>query len=184
MVFNTEVYSNTGGQSSKATPEGAVAQFAAGGKETPQKDLAGIAMSYGYVYVAQIAIGADPAQAVKAIAEAEAYPGPSLIIGYAPCINHHIKVKGGMSKVMEEEKAAVDTGYWNLFRFNPSADKKFSLDSKPATAPYTDFLAREARYTSLQLKNPEKAKRLFDEAAKHAEARYAYLEKLVDLYNN
>ncbi|WP_130836219.1 pyruvate:ferredoxin (flavodoxin) oxidoreductase [Lachnoclostridium sp. Marseille-P6806] len=184
FVFNTEVYSNTGGQSSKATPEGAVAQFAAGGKETTQKDLASIAMSYGYVYVAQIALGADPNQAVKAIAEAEAYPGPSLIIGYAPCINHHIKVKGGMSKVMDEEKAAVDTGYWNLFRFNPAADKKFSLDSKPATAPYSDFLAREARYTSLQLKNPEKAERLFAEAAAHAEQHYSYLQKLGELYNN
>ena len=184
FVFNTEVYSNTGGQSSKATPEGAVAQFAAGGKETTQKDLASIAMSYGYVYVAQIALGADPNQAVKAIAEAEAYPGPSLIIGYAPCINHHIKVKGGMSKVMDEEKAAVDTGYWNLFRFNPAADKKFSLDSKPATAPYSDFLAREARYTSLQLKNPEKAERLFSEAAAHAEQHYSYLQKLGELYNN
>ncbi len=184
MVFNTEVYSNTGGQSSKATPLGAVAQFAAGGKETKQKDLAAIAMSYGYVYVAQIALGANYEQAVKAIAEAEAYPGPSLIIGYAPCINHHIKVKGGMSKVMDEEKAAVDAGYWNLFRFNPAAEKKFSLDSKAATVPYGDFLAREARYTSLQLKNPEKAERLFAEAAQNAEAHFAYLSKLNDLYNN
>jgi pyruvate-ferredoxin/flavodoxin oxidoreductase len=140
LVVNTEVYSNTGGQSSKATPLGAVAQFAAGGKETKQKDLASIAMSYGYVYVAQIAMGADMNQAVKAIAEAEAYPGPSLIIAYAPCINHHIKVKGGMSKVMDEEKAAVQTGYWNLFRYNPDGEKKFSLDSKAASAPYSDFL--------------------------------------------
>jgi pyruvate-ferredoxin/flavodoxin oxidoreductase len=184
LVMNTEVYSNTGGQSSKATPLGAVAQFAAGGKETKQKDLASIAMSYGYVYVAQIAMGADMNQAVKAIAEAEAYPGPSLIIAYAPCINHHIKVKGGMSKVMDEEKAAVQTGYWNLFRYNPDGEKKFSLDSKAASAPYSDFLNREARYTSLQLKNPEKAEKLFTQAAKNAEQHYAYLQKLNDLYNN
>ncbi len=184
FVFNTEVYSNTGGQSSKATPEGAVAQFAAGGKETKQKDLASIAMSYGYVYVAQISLGADKNQALKAIAEAEAYHGPSLIIGYAPCINHHIKVKGGMSKVMDEEKAAVDTGYWNLFRFNPAGgDKKFYLDSKPATLPYSDFLKREARYTSLQLKNPEKAERLFTEAAENAQKHYEYLQKCEEMYN-
>jgi pyruvate-ferredoxin/flavodoxin oxidoreductase len=117
LVLNTEVYSNTGGQASKATPTGAVAQFAAGGKEVKQKDLAAIAMSYGYVYVAQISMGADKAQTLKAIAEAEAYPGPSIVIAYAPCINQGIKV--GMSKVMDEEKKAVDTGYWNLFRFNP-----------------------------------------------------------------
>ncbi|MCI2049426.1 MAG: pyruvate:ferredoxin (flavodoxin) oxidoreductase [Lachnospiraceae bacterium] len=184
LVVNTEVYSNTGGQSSKATPLGAVAQFAAGGKETKQKDLASIAMSYGYVYVAQISMGADMNQAVKAIAEAEAYPGPSLIIAYAPCINHHIKVKGGMSKVMDEEKAAVQTGYWNLFRYNPNGEKKFSLDSKAASAPYQDFLEREARYTSLELKNPEKAAKLFAQAAKNAEQHYNYLQKLNDLYNN
>ena len=135
MVFNTEVYSNTGGQASKATPTGAVAQFAAGGKEVKQKDLAGIAMSYGYVYVAQISMGADYNQTVKAIAEAEAYPGPSLIIAYAPCINHGIKK--GMSKAQTEEKLAVETGYWNMFRFNPAAEKKFVLDSK---VPTKDFL--------------------------------------------
>ncbi len=141
-------------------------------------------MSYGYVYVAQISLGADKNQALKAIAEAEAYHGPSLIIGYAPCINHHIKVKGGMSKVMDEEKAAVDTGYWNLFRFNPAGgDKKFYLDSKPATLPYSDFLKREARYTSLQLKNPEKAERLFTEAAENAQKHYEYLQKCEEMYN-
>ena len=129
MVFDTEVYSNTGGQSSKATKTGATAQFAAGGKETKKKDLAGMAMTYGYVYVAQIAMGADFNQTVKAIAEAEAYPGPSLIIAYAPCINHGIKK--GMSKAQTEEQLAVECGYWNNFRFNPAAEgNKFSLDSK------------------------------------------------------
>ena len=181
MVFNTEVYSNTGGQSSKATPEGAVAQFAAGGKDIKQKDLASMAMSYGYVYVAQIAMGADYNQTVKAISEAEAYPGPSLIICYAPCINHGIKV--GMSKAQTEEKKAVETGYWNLFRFNPAAAKKFTLDSKPATAEYGDFLAGEVRYASLKLKNPERAQKLFDEAAQNAKAHYDYLSKLSALYN-
>ena len=183
FVFNTEVYSNTGGQSSKATPTGAVAQFAAGGKEIKQKDLASIAMSYGYVYVAQIAMGANMAQTVKAIAEAEAYPGPSLIIGYAPCINHGIKV--GMSKVMDEEKKAVTTGYWNLFRFNPAADaaQKFTLDSKAATENYADFLAGETRYLSLQKQNPDKAKRLFEKAAENSKEHFEYLEGLVDLYD-
>ena len=181
FVFNTEVYSNTGGQSSKATPLGAVAQFAAGGKAIKQKDLASIAMSYGYVYVAQVSMGADKNQVVKAIAEAEAYHGPSLIIGYAPCINHGIKV--GMSKVMDEEKKAVDTGYWNLFRFNPAADKKFTLDSKPATEDYKDFLGGEVRYLSLQKMNPDKAKVLFDKAAENSKEHYEYLEGLVDLYD-
>ena len=138
MVFDTEVYSNTGGQASKATKTGAVAQFAAGGKETKKKDLASIAMSYGYVYVAQISMGADPAQTAKALAEAEAYPGPSLILAYAPCINHGIKK--GMAKAQTEEKLAVETGYWNNFRFNPAAEKKFSLDSKaPKMEGYQDF---------------------------------------------
>ena len=149
MVFDTEVYSNTGGQSSKATKTGAVAQFAAGGKETKKKDLAGIAMSYGYVYVAQIAMGADFNQTVKAIAEAEAYPGPSLIIAYAPCINHGIKK--GMSKAQTEEQLAVECGYWNNFRFNPAAEgAKFTLDSKePKMEGYKDFLNGEVRYNSL-----------------------------------
>ena len=144
FVVNTEVYSNTGGQSSKATPEGAVAQFAAAGKETVQKDLAAMAMSYGYVYVAQISMGADRNQCIKAIAEAEAYPGPSLIIAYAPCINHGIRK--GMNKAQDEEKLAVETGYYNLFRFNPAGgDKKFTLDSKPATKEYSEFLGGEVR---------------------------------------
>ena len=182
FVFNTEVYSNTGGQSSKATPEGAVAQFAAAGKETIQKDLAAMAMSYGYVYVAQISMGADRNQTIKAITEAEAYPGPSLIIAYAPCINHGIRK--GMAKAQDEEKLAVTTGYWNMFRFNPAGgDKKFSLDSKAATDPYDDFLAGEVRYTSLKQKNPERAARLFGEAAQHAKDHFAYLEKLNLLYN-
>ena len=183
FVINTEVYSNTGGQSSKATPEGAVAQFAAGGKETVQKDLAAMAMSYGYVYVAQISMGADRNQCIKAIAEAEAYPGPSLVIGYAPCINHGIRK--GMSKAQDEEKLAVDTGYYNLFRFNPAGgDHKFSLDSKPASKEYSEFLGGEVRYTSLQRKNPERAAKLFAEAEQHAKDHYAYLEKLGALYNN
>ena len=183
MVFNTEVYSNTGGQASKATPTGAVAQFAAGGKEVKQKDLAGIAMSYGYVYVAQISMGADYNQTVKAIAEAEAYPGPSLIIAYAPCINHGIKK--GMDKAQTEEKLAVECGYWNNFRYNPAAEKKFSLDSKPPKMDnYQEFLKGEVRYLSLTMKNPERAAELFARNEAEAKERYAYLEKLVTLYGN
>ena len=184
MVFDTEVYSNTGGQSSKATPTGAVAQFAAGGKETKKKDLAGIAMSYGYVYVAHIAMGADMAQTVKAISEAEAYPGPSLIIAYSPCINHGIKK--GMAKAQTEEKLAVEAGYWNNFRFNPlGGDKKFSLDSKePKFESYQEFLQGEVRYLSLALKNPERAKALDEMNEKEARERYEKLKRLVDLYNN
>ena len=181
FVFNTEVYSNTGGQSSKATPTGAVAQFAAGGKEIKQKDLASIAMSYGYVYVAQVSMGANPAQLVKAIKEAESYNGPSLIIAYAPCINHRIKV--GMGKSIAEEKKAVDAGYWNLFRFNPENDDKFSLDSKAATIPYLDFISGEARYTALKKVNSDKADKLFDAAAENAKKRYDYLSGLADLYS-
>ena len=181
MVFDTEVYSNTGGQSSKATPTGAVAQFAAGGKETKKKDMASIAMSYGYVYVAQIAMGADYNQAVKAIAEAEAYPGPSLIIAYAPCINHGIKK--GMAKAQTEEELAVKCGYWHNFRFNPAAENKFSLDSKtPDMENYMDFLNGEVRYNSLQRQNPEKAARLFAKNESEAQARYEYLQKLITLY--
>ena len=181
MVFDTEVYSNTGGQSSKATKTGATAQFAAGGKETKKKDLAGIAMSYGYVYVAQIAMGADFNQTVKAIAEAEAYPGPSLIIAYAPCINHGIKK--GMSKAQTEEELAVKCGYWHNFRFNPAAENKFSLDSKaPAAEGYQEFLDGEVRYNSLKRSNPEKAARLFAKNESEAKERYEYLNKLVTLY--
>ncbi len=183
MVFDTEIYSNTGGQSSKATKTGAVAQFAAGGKETRKKDLASIAMSYGYVYVAQIAMGADYAQTVKAIAEAEAYPGPSLIIAYAPCISHGIKK--GMSKAQTEEKLAVECGYWNNFRYNPAAEKKFTLDSKaPALEGYQEFLKGEVRYASLAMKNPERAADLFAKNEADAKERYEYLQKLVTLYGN
>ena len=181
MVFDTEVYSNTGGQSSKATKTGATAQFAAGGKETKKKDLAGIAMSYGYVYVAQIAMGADFNQTVKAIAEAEAYPGPSLIIAYAPCINHGIKK--GMSKAQTEEALAVECGYWNNFRFNPAAEgAKFTLDSKEPSGDYQAFLDGEVRYNALKRANPEKAERLFAKNEAEAMERYAYLKKLVTLY--
>ena len=181
IVFDTEVYSNTGGQSSKSTPTGAIAQFAAGGKETKKKDMASIAMSYGYVYVAQISMGADFNQTVKAIAEAEAYPGPSLIIAYAPCINHGIKK--GMSKAQTEEELAVKCGYWHNFRFNPAAENKFSLDSKtPDMENYMDFLNGEVRYNSLQRQNPEKAARLFAKNESEAQARYEYLQKLITLY--
>ena len=183
MVFDTEVYSNTGGQSSKATKTGATAQFAAGGKETKKKDLASMAMSYGYVYVAQIAMGGDFNQTVRAIAEAEAYPGPSLIIAYAPCINHGIKK--GMSKAQTEEKLAVDCGYWNNFRFNPAAEKgsKFTLDSKqPKEEDYQAFLDGEVRYNALKRANPEKAARLFAKNEAEAMERYDYLSKLTDLY--
>lgn len=185
MVFDTEVYSNTGGQSSKATPTGAIAQFAAGGKEVKKKDLASIAMSYGYVYVAQIAMGADFNQTVKAIAEAEAYPGPSVIIAYAPCINHGIKK--GMSKAQTEEELAVKAGYWHNFRYNPAlkAEGKdaFILDSKEPTESYQDFLDGEVRYNSLKRSNPEKAARLFDMSETQAKERYEYLKKLITLYS-
>ena len=185
MVFDTEVYSNTGGQSSKATPVGAIAQFAAGGKETKKKDLAGIAMSYGYVYVAHISMGADMNQCVKAIAEAEAYPGPSLIIAYAPCINHGIRK--GMSKAQTEEKLAVESGYWFNFRYNPelaaAGKDAFSLDSKaPAFEEYQDFLKGENRYASLAKFNPERAAELFAKSEEIAQERYAHLQKLVSLY--
>ena len=184
MVFDTEVYSNTGGQASKASNIGQVAQFAAAGKAISKKSLAEIAMSYGYVYVAQIAMGADMNQTLKAIKEAEAYPGPSLIIGYAPCEMHSIK--GGMVNCQKEMKKAVASGYWDMFRYNPAlkADGKnpFSLDSKPATADYKEFILGEARYASLTRSFPERAEALFDQAAETAKARRAHLEKLVELY--
>lgn len=183
MVYDTEIYSNTGGQSSKATKTGAVAQFAAGGKDVKKKDLASIAMSYGYVYVAQICMGADMAQTVKAISEAEAYPGPSLIIAYAPCISHGIKK--GMDKAQTEEKLAVECGYWNNFRFNPLAAKKFSLDSKPPKLEgYQEFLQGEVRYMSLAMKNADRAAELFARNEKEAKDQYTHLEKLVALYAN
>ena len=183
MVFDTEVYSNTGGQSSKATKTGATAQFAAGGKETKKKDLASMAMSYGYVYVAQIAMGGDFNQTVKAIAEAEAYPGPSLIIAYAPCINHGLKRKGGMGRSQNEEKLAVDCGYWHLWRFNPMlADEgknPFTLDSKaPKWEDFRDFLLGEVRYLSVQKAFPKEADELFTQAEKMAKLRYqTYVRK-------
>lgn len=184
MVFDTEVYSNTGGQASKATPTGSIAQFAAGGKEVKKKDLAGIAMSYGYVYVAQIAMGADYNQTVKAIAEAESYDGPSLIIAYAPCISHGIRA--GMGSSQHEEAKAVETGYWHLFRFNPALKEAgknpFQLDSKDPTLPYAEFLSGENRYDLLKRTHPEKAERLFTRAALDAAQRTAYLKKLVSLY--
>ena len=182
FVVDTEVYSNTGGQSSKATPTGAIAQFAAAGKEVKKKDLAAIAMSYGYVYVAQIAQGADYAQCVKAIAEAEAYPGPSLIIAYAPCINHGIK--GGMKNAQTEEKNAVASGYWHLFRFDPrlAAEGKnpFQLDSKEPTASYKEFIESEVRYNRLSRSNPERAQYLFEKAEADAKAKYEKLAKMAE----
>ena len=184
MVFDTEVYSNTGGQSSKATPTGAVAQFAAAGKETKKKDLAGMAMTYGYVYVAQIAIGADYNQTVKAIAEAEAYDGPSLIIAYAPCINHGIRK--GMGKSITEEELAVKAGYWCNFRYNPAlkAEGKncFTLDSKAPTGSYEEFIMGEVRYSSLKRSDPERAARLFAKSEEEAKERYNNLTRLVDYY--
>ncbi len=182
FVFDTEVYSNTGGQSSKATPTGAIAQFAAAGKEVKKKDLAAIAMSYGYVYVAQIAQGADYNQCVKAIAEAEAYPGPSLIIAYAPCINHGIK--GGMKNAQTEEKNAVQSGYWHLFRFDPrlalEGKNPFQLDSKAPSANYQDFIKNEVRYNSLLRANPERAAELFNKAEKDAADKYEKLAKMAE----
>ena len=176
LVLDTEVYSNTGGQSSKSTPIGAVAQFAAGGKEMGKKDLAGMAMNYGYVYVAQIAMGANYNQCVKAIAEAEAYPGPSLIIAYAPCINHG--VRKGMSKAQTEEKLAVEAGYWHLFRFDPrKGEDAFQLDSKEPKGSYREFITGETRYSSLMRKDPERAEMLFTKAEEAAKTKYANLVK-------
>ena len=184
MVFDTEVYSNTGGQASKASQIGQVAQFAAAGKAIAKKSLAEIAMSYGYIYVAQIAMGADMNQTIKAIAEAEAYPGPSLIIGYAPCEMHSIK--GGMTNCQKEMKRAVDCGYWNMFRFNPAlkAEGKnpFTLDSKAPTTDYKEFILGEARYSSLTRAFPERAEALFEQAAQNSRARYEHLVRLGELY--
>ncbi|HKM21485.1 MAG TPA: pyruvate:ferredoxin (flavodoxin) oxidoreductase, partial [Lachnospiraceae bacterium] len=184
MVFDTEIYSNTGGQSSKATQTGAIAKFAAGGKEGKKKDLASMMMSYGNVYVAQIAMGADYNQCVKAIAEAESYPGPSLIIAYAPCISHGIKL--GMNNSPFEEEKAVKAGYWHCFRFNPALEQEgkatFILDSKMPTGDYQEFLNGEVRYNSLVMENPEKANELFAKAEENAKKRYEYLNKLVTLY--
>ena len=182
FVFDTEVYSNTGGQASKASNIGQVAQFAAAGKDIKKKSLTEIAMSYGYVYVAQVAMGAKPAQTIKAIAEAEAYPGPSLIIGYSPCEMHSIK--GGMANCQDEMKKAVDCGYWNLFRFNPAAPagKKFVLDSKEPAGGYQEFLMNEARYSRLTREFPERAGELFERNELEAMKRYEHLLKLKEVY--
>ena len=183
FVFDTEVYSNTGGQASKASNIGQVAQFAAAGKETKKKSLAEIAMSYGYIYVAQVAMGANQAQTLKAIAEAEAYHGPSLIIGYAPCEMHSIK--GGMMHCQEEMKKAVDCGYWNMFRFDPSKETgKFTLDSKQPKGGYQEFLMNEARYSRLTREFPERANELFERNEESAKARYEHLLKLVEMYKD
>ena len=183
FVFDTEVYSNTGGQASKASNIGQVAQFAAAGKETKKKSLSEIAMSYGYIYVAQIAMGANPAQTIKAITEAEAYHGPSLIIGYAPCEMHSIK--GGMMHCQEEMKKAVECGYWNLFRFDPSKETgKFTLDSKAPKGGYQEFLMNEARYSRLTREFPERANVLFAKNEAAAKERYEHLLKLVEMYKD
>ena len=182
FVFDTEVYSNTGGQASKASNIGQVAQFAAAGKEVKKKSLAEIAMQYGYVYVAQVAMGANPAQTIKAITEAEAYHGPSLIIGYSPCEMHSIK--GGMMNCQKEMKKAVDCGYWNLFRYNPDGgDKKFTLDSKAPAGGYQEFLMNEARYSRLTREFPDRAGVLFERNENEAKARYEHLLKLVEMYD-
>ncbi|MCI8443305.1 MAG: pyruvate:ferredoxin (flavodoxin) oxidoreductase [Provencibacterium sp.] len=184
LCFNTEVYSNTGGQSSKATPVGAVAQFAAAGKEVKSKDLAAIAMSYGYVYVAQVSMGADYNQCIKAMVEAENYHGPSLVIAYAPCINHGIK--GGMTQAENEMKRAVEAGYWHTFRFDPRVAEEgknpFQLDSKPPKGSYQDFIAGEVRYSSLTRTFPERANALFEKADKVAIDKYEHLVRLSKLY--
>jgi pyruvate-ferredoxin/flavodoxin oxidoreductase len=178
-VFDTEVYSNTGGQSSKATPTAAIAKFAAAGKKTKKKDLGMMAMSYGYVYVAQIAMGADMNQTLKAILEAEAYPGPSLIIAYAPCVNHGIKA--GMGKAQRQAQRAVEAGYWSLYRYNPSKKKEgknpFVLDSKPPTASFEEFLMSEVRYSSLMKEYPAEAEELMKKAKEDAYER-------IDNYTN
>ncbi|MDE7395181.1 MAG: hypothetical protein K2M95_03570, partial [Clostridiales bacterium] len=170
-VVDTEVYSNTGGQSSKSTPTGSVAKFAAAGKKTKKKDLGMMAMSYGYVYVAQIAMGANQSQVLKAIAEAEAYPGPSLIIAYATCINHGIDMSNGQA----EQKKAVEAGYWQLYRYNPALAEQgknpFTLDSKDPTGDYQAFITGETRYASLKKQNPDAAAKLFARAEEEAKAR-------------
>ena len=185
FVFDIEVYSNTGGQSSKSTPTGAIAQFAAAGKEVKKKDLAGIAMSYGYVYVAHVAMGADMNQCLKAIHEAESYHGPSIIVGYAPCINHGIK--GGMKIAQTEEKKAVQAGYWHLYRYDPrlkeSGKNPFILDSKAPSADYREFIMGEVRYNALARQNPERAEKLFSKAEQNAKDRYDYLLRYAKLYN-
>jgi pyruvate-ferredoxin/flavodoxin oxidoreductase len=184
LVFDTEIYSNTGGQASKSTPIGAVAKFAASGMDVKKKDLAGIAMKYDYVYVAQVSMGADMNQCIKAFVEAEAHKGPSIIIAYAPCISHGIQ--GGLANMIQIEKSAVESGYWHLFRFNPDlvADGKspYTLDSKAPAGSYKDFLMNEVRYSSLMRQNPERAEMLFDRAEQSAKKRYDELVGLIDFY--
>ena len=174
LVLDTEVYSNTGGQASKSSPTGAVAKFAAAGKRTKKKDLGMMAMSYGYVYVAQVAMGADPAQLLKAVTEAEAYHGPSLIIAYAPCINHGIK----MNKAQDEIKKAVAAGYWQLYRYNPDNEVPMTVDSKAPTGSYQEFIKGENRYASLIRQFPVEAEKLFTQAEEDAAKRLASYKKL------
>ena len=182
LVFDTEVYSNTGGQSSKSTPAAAIAKFAASGKRIKKKDLGMMAMAYGYVYVAQVGMGADKNQFMKAVIEAEKYDGPSIIICYAPCINHGIKK--GMGKSQENIKDAVDAGYWHLFRFNPELKKEgknpFTLDSKTPTASFKDFILGQVRYSSLAQEFPEVADKLFEMAEENAKERYDSYQRLAD----
>ncbi|MDF2929783.1 MAG: por 2, partial [Anaerospora sp.] len=182
LVFDTEVYSNTGGQSSKATPTAAIAKFAASGKKTKKKDLGMIAMSYGYVYVAQIAMGADKNQTLKAIAEAEAYPGPSLIIAYSPCINHGLKVGMGCSQL--EAKRAVDSGYWAMYRYNPqltaAGENPFKMDSKEPSMDFKEFLLGEVRYSSLLQQFPDAAEALFAKTEQDAKEKLAKYKALAN----
>ena len=182
LVMDTEVYSNTGGQSSKATPTGSVAKFAAAGKRTKKKDLGMMAMSYGYVYVAQVSMGANSNQLLKAITEAEAYNGPSLIIAYAPCINHGIN----MGRSQAEARKAVESGYWPLYRYNPDLAEQgknpFTLDSKPAKSDYKEFILGEVRYATLKKQFPEVADQLFDRAEKEAKEKFDYYQKLSDMH--
>ena len=178
LVVDTEVYSNTGGQSSKATPIGAVAQFASSGKASPKKDLGAIFMTYGNVYVAQVAMGADPNQLIKAVREAEEFDGPSVIIAYTPCLSHGLKC--GMGGAQEEMKRAVEAGYWTLYRYNPSNEKPFTLDSKAPSASYTEFLAGETRYAALKRTFPDNAAEFFAKGAEAAEKKYQNYKRMED----
>ncbi len=184
LIFDTEVYSNTGGQASKSTPRGAIAQFAAGGKEGKKKDLALMAMSYGDVFVAQVAMGADYNQCVRAFTEAENYNGPSLILAYAPCINQGIKA--GMMLAVQEEKKAVETGHWHLFRYQPPVgaieNPVFHLDSKKPSGDYMEFLKGEVRFNALMRSNPDRARELFEKSEKEVQTRYEKLSELKEKY--
>jgi pyruvate-ferredoxin/flavodoxin oxidoreductase len=179
LVVDTEVYSNTGGQSSKATPIGAVAQFASSGKASPKKDLGAIFMTYGNVYVAQVAMGADPNQLIKAIREAEEFDGPSVIIAYTPCLSHGLKC--GMGCAQDEMKRAVEAGYWTLYRYNPSDEKPFTLDSKAPSASYAEFLAGETRYAALKRTFPDNAMEFFAKGAAAAEKKYQNYKRMEDI---